>query len=246
MKLSLYQKRRLGAVGLLSLITLLILTGLSPLTRQKIATAWQEFFQYDVGVDSSLTADTASLEMLDQLEVKGRATKTGYARNVFSNGWQSINGCTVRNLVLKRDLMNVTIDEKCRVLSGELNDPYSGETVNFTYGAATSRDVQIDHIVAVSDAWQKGAQSWSAEKRHQFYNDLENLLAVSGKANQAKSDGDAATWLPPNKAFRCQYVVLQIKVKLKYGLWVTEAEKKVMSEQLQKCPAQSVKTTENH
>jgi hypothetical protein len=100
--------------------------------------------------------------------------------------------------------------------------------------------VQIDHVVAVSDAWQKGAQQWSPSKRVQFYNDPLNLLAVDGPTNSAKGDSDAASWLPPQKAYRCAYVARQVAVKSKYGLWVTSAEKTAIATVLSGCPTQQL------
>ena len=135
---------------------------------------------------------------LEKIEVKGRAPKTGYSRKQFGNGWGKINGCSVREVILARDLTDERIDEKCRVLSGVLNDPYTGQTIHFQRGEKTSSKVQIDHVVALSDAWQKGAQQISPEEREKLANDPLNLLAVDGPANQAKGDGDAATWLPSN------------------------------------------------
>jgi hypothetical protein len=123
-----------------------------------------------------------------------------------------------------------------------LNDPYTGKKINFLRGRSTSIKVQIDHVVAVSDAWQKGAQKWSYAKRYNFYNDPLNLLAVDGPTNGSKGDGDTATWLPPNKSYRCAYVARQVAVKLKYGVWVTSAEKSAMSTVLSKCPTTSLPT----
>ena len=123
---------------------------------------------------------------LGKLEVKGRAPKTGYSRKQFGNGWGKINGCSVREVILARDLTDEKIDEKCRVLSGVLNDPYTGQTIQFQRGEKTSSKVQIDHVVALSDAWQKGAQQISPEEREKLANDTLNLLAVDGPANQAK------------------------------------------------------------
>jgi hypothetical protein len=100
--------------------------------------------------------------------------------------------------------------------------------------------VQIDHVVAVSDAWQKGAQALDVSTRAQFYNDPLNLLAVDGPSNQKKSDADAATWLPPNKSYRCRYVARQIAVKAKYSLWVTQAEHDAMKNVLSTCPGQTL------
>lgn len=177
---------------------------------------------------------------LEKLAVKGRAPKTGYDRGKFSNGWGEINGCSVRELILLRDLKETALDEDgCRILSGRLDpDPYSGGVIDFKRGISTSQAVQIDHVVAVSDAWQKGAQQLTAELRYQFYNDPLNLLAVDGPTNNKKGDGDAATWLPPNKDYRCRYVARQVAVKVKYSLWVTAAEKDAIKRILQTCPNQ--------
>ena len=182
-----------------------------------------------------LFGDSNAKAELGKLEVKGRAPKTGYTRKQFGNGWGKINGCSVREVILARDLTDEKIDEKCRVLSGILNDTYTGQTIHFQRGEKSSSKVQIDHVVALSDAWQKGAQQLSPEEREKLANDPLNLLAVDGPANQAKGDGDAATWLPSNKPFRCQYVARQIAVKRRYRLGVTEAEKSAMSSILEKC-----------
>lgn len=146
----------------------------------------------------------------------------------------------MRDLILKRDMTDVFIDpiNGCFVVRGKLNDPYTGKTIEFQRGPQTSSLIQIDHVVALSDAWQKGAQQLSPEDRNRLANDPLELLAVDGKANQQKSDGDAATWLPPNKPYRCRYIARQIAVKLKYHLWVTMAEKDIMERQLNTCPDQ--------
>jgi hypothetical protein len=120
------------------------------------------------------------------------------------------------------------------VLTGTLADPYTATSVGFARGGAP--DVDIDHVVALSDAWQKGAQRWSPARRVAFANDPLNLLSVDATLNRQKGDGDAATWLPPNKAFRCEYVARQIAVKRKYGAWVTAAERDAMRRVLSRCP----------
>lgn len=172
---------------------------------------------------------------LDSLEVKGRAPKTGYSRDQFGKGWQKQpGGCDTRNIILKRDLTNTTENSKCQVLTGTLDDPYTGKTIEFSRKDNASA-VQIEHVVALSDAWQKGAQQLSAEERLRFANDDLNLLAVDGPANQQKGDADAATWLPSNKSFRCQYAERQIAVKKKYRIWVTQAEKSAFKSIIDQC-----------
>ena len=192
-------------------------------------------------VKNSDTAENSPLasEVLAKLEVKGRAPKTGYKRTEFYNGWPDIDGCNLRQRILKRDFGETAVtDEKCNVVAGKFYEPYTGEVMEFHTRKEISKGVQIDHVVALSDAWQKGAQYKTSEVRYQIATDPLNLIAVQAAANQQKSDGDAATWLPRNKSFRCQYVARQISVKFKYGLWVTEAEKNAMSQILAGCPEQ--------
>ena len=183
--------------------------------------------------------------VLETLAVKGRAPKTGYTRAQFGPAWADVdrNGCDTRNDILKRDLTSITYRAKtrnCVVESGTLIDRYSGETINFVKGNISSMEVQIDHVVALSNAWQTGAFKLTADQRKALSNDPLNLFAVKGRLNSQKGDGDAATWLPPLKGFRCNYVAQQIAVKAKYSLWVTAPEKAAMVSILAKCPTQKV------
>ena len=182
-----------------------------------------------------------AVAVLETLAVKGRAPKTGYERSQFGPTWSDVdrNGCDTRNDILYRDLSSKVFKSgtrDCVVLSGVLVDPYSGEKISFVRGVSSSMDVQIDHVVALSNAWQTGAFKLSYDKRLALANDPMNLLAVKGRLNSQKGDGDAATWLPPRKDIRCAYVTQQIVVKAKYKLWVTPAEKAAMVALLDKCP----------
>ncbi|MFC9934846.1 DUF1524 domain-containing protein [Glutamicibacter sp. NPDC127525] len=181
-----------------------------------------------------------SLELLNEVTVKGRAPKTGYDRAEFGKGWKDPdrNGCDARNDILSRDLVDVTYKpatRPCVVLSGTFDDPYTGKTIEFKRGQGTSTSVQIDHVVALSDSWQKGAQRWDAEIRLEFANDPLNLLASDGPTNASKGDKDAASWLPPNKSFRCTYVSRQTQVKAKYDVWMTKAEHTAIGNILKSC-----------
>ena len=174
-------------------------------------------------------------EILEKLEVKGRAPKTGYARTEFYNNWPTVDGCNLRQKIIKREFGDTAVLDGCIVVAGEFDEPYTGEHRVFTEKSQISK-IQIDHVVALSDAWQKGAQYMEKEVRYKIATDPLNLLAVDGPANEQKSDGDAATWLPANKKFRCQYVARQVSVKYKYRLWVTEAEREAISNVLVNCP----------
>ncbi|MEV7571461.1 DUF1524 domain-containing protein [Pseudarthrobacter sp. NPDC089323] len=189
---------------------------------------------------------TRAIDLLATLPIKGRAPKTGYDRALFGHAWADVdrNGCDTRNDMLKRDLtaLSYVNSVPCKVKSGMLDDPYTGRSISFLRGQATSSAVQIDHVVALSDAWQKGAQQLTTEQRTAFANDPLNLQATDGPTNQKKGDGDAATWLPPNKGFRCEYVARQISVKATYGLWVTQAEHDAMARILADCSGQLAPT----
>lgn len=184
------------------------------------------------------TSDSLATEVLKLLEIKGRAPKTDYSRDKFYGSWPIIDGCSLRQRIIKREVGDSAVlgDNQCDVVAGEFDEPYTGTHLVFSEKAEFSKKIQIDHVVALSDAWQKGAQYMDADTRYAMATDPLNLLAADSSANQQKSDGDAATWLPPNKAFRCQYVARQVSVKYKYGLWVTEAEHQAIAKILENCP----------
>jgi hypothetical protein len=196
-------------------------------------------FLISIPQEASSAAPT-TIDLVGTLLVKGRAPKTGYTRDQFGTAWKDVdrNGCDTRNDILNRDLKSIVYkvsSQDCVVLSGVLIDPYSGETIDFLRGVATSANVQIDHVVALSNAWQTGAFKFTLEKRTAFANDPLNLLAVKGGLNSQKADGDAATWLPPRKSYRCAYVSRQVAVKAKYGLWLTPPEKAAILKILNTC-----------
>ena len=229
--------RRTAARAALTVVTVAALgTGCSAVLDQVAVTTGP-------GPVVATSGDAASA--LAALPVKGRAPKTGYTREQFGPAWADVdrNGCDTRNDVLKRDMQGETFKpgtHDCVVLSGTLTDPYTGRTIAFTRGQGTSEAVQIDHVVALSDAWQKGAQQLDEATRRNLANDPLNLMAVDGPTNQGKGDGDAATWLPPARSYRCSYVARQVAVKAKYHLWVTDAEKNAINGVLAGCPGQKL------
>ncbi len=233
------RRRRAIVVFVVGVITLVLLASAMPrmieesLPKQAISSPSSQNTTQQEATGSS-PARTA----LDALAVKGRAPKTGYTRAQFGDGWAKTNGCSTREIILHRDLQNPVLDGACSIISGTLNDPYTGKIIDFTKDKSSA--VQIDHVVALSDAWQKGAQLLTKEQRIQLANDPLELLAVDGPANQAKGDGDAATWLPQNKAFRCVYIARQIAVKVKYALWVTQPERDTMESILTSCPGETL------
>ena len=201
------------------------------------------------GISPSQADSVASgLSIIEAQATKGRAAKTGYTRAQFGQTWADVdrNGCDTRNDILKRDLTATVFKENtrdCVVISGTLIDPFSGERINFVRGNVSSMEVQIDHVVPLSNAWQTGAFKLSMKERTAFANDPMNLLAVKGRLNSQKGDGDAATWLPPLKSYRCDYVLRQIAVKIRYKLWFTAPEKEAMIRILKSCPEKALPTS---
>jgi hypothetical protein len=239
-----FKKRRSVLVALL--MAFLIILGFSPSVDSPSVTELSGTLDVDVLSDSVQKYDgELASNVLSRIDIKGRASKTGYSRDEFGSGWASIDGCDTRNIILGESLINAEVSEDdCTVLNGTLNDPYTGVVIEFTRGRSSSSDVQIDHVVALSDAWQKGAQQLDETQRLLYANDPLNLLAVDGPANQQKGDSDAASWLPPYKNYRCRYVARQIAVKREYSLWVSAAEKAAMKRILNGCGEQRLPVEE--
>lgn len=234
-----YQKRRITAfiAMVLGMIAWLVINPVSFEPEPSPVIADGNVDSQDIIETPTVNAPKGSaLEVLENLVVKGRAPKTGYTREQFYNGWPTVDGCNLRQRILKREFGDSAVLDGCTVLSGEFDEPYTGKHMIYEKREDITKGVQIDHIVALSDAWQKGAQNLTAKERYQIATDPLNLLAVDASTNQKKSDGDAATWLPPNKSFRCAYVARQVSVKYKYRLWVTEAEKTAIKNILNTCP----------
>lgn len=184
----------------------------------------------------------AAAAQLAALAVKGRAPMTGYDRDRFGQPWLDAdrNGCDTRNDVLAAQLTAVEFapgTRDCVVGTASLDDPFTGAGIEFVYGDGAL--VDIDHVVALGNAWATGASAWDVRMRAALANDPMNLLAVDASANRQKGDGDAATWLPANKAYRCAYVARQVAVKTKYGLWATPAESTAIARVLASCPDQA-------
>ena len=178
-------------------------------------------------------------QRLAKLDTKAAASMTGYSRAKFGPAWFDVdlNGCDTRNEILARDLRQVVFKagDDCIVARGTLRDRYTATTINFVRGPGTSLAVQVDHVVALAAAWRTGAKQWSADERLFYANDNLVLLAVDGPTNSAKSDKDAAAWLPPNAGFHCRYVARQVAIKTKYDLWVTPPERMSMTGVLNDC-----------
>ncbi|WIB16653.1 HNH endonuclease family protein [Curtobacterium sp. MCPF17_050] len=190
------------------------------------------------GDAGSTEAAAAARATLATLAVKGKAPATGYDREAdFGTAWLDVdhNGCDTRNDVLARDLTDIVRQGPCKVMSGKLVSPYTGGEVAFVRGNTTSTLVQIDHVVALENAWRTGAQRLTQDEREALANDPENLFAVDGHSNAQKRSSDAATWLPAAKGFRCAYVEHQIAVKAEYRLWVVPAERDAMERVLSSC-----------
>lgn len=234
---NIYRRRRVAIITALLISLVVVLFNYYSQSGQIVKTAAPT-----PQVAQGSTQTSPAIDGLKTLSIKGRASKTDYSRAQFGDGWLTVEGCDTRNIILNRDLANVEVDSACNVIKGTLNDPYTDKVIQFTRGSTTSADIQIDHVVALSDAWQKGAQQLTRQRRIELANDPLELLAVDGPTNQKKMDGDAATWLPPNKVFRCQYVARQIAIKQKYGLWLTQAEYNAISLILTNCPAQQLPT----
>ncbi len=198
------------------------------------------------GTKPVVLGSAGALAAMLRLPERPAVTMAGYSRTQYGEAWtddtadvDGHNGCDTRDDILRRDLHPAVVEVGgCVVSSGILADAYTGAVIHFVRGPESGL-VQIDHVVALGDAWTSGAQALSLTQRTELANDPLELLAVSGSANDAKGDADAAGWLP-RAAYDCSYVARQVAVKTKYRLWITAAERAVMGRVLAGCPTQTL------
>jgi len=171
------------------------------------------------GTSGSPTA-LAVLERIPQ----AREQQSGYKRSLFRH-WSDLDrdGCSTREEVLiAESLTNAQVDAfGCKVIAGDWYSPYDNQRYS------DPADVDIDHVVALKEAWDSGAHSWSASRRELFANDLSDgrsLIAVKDSVNQSKSDKDPSNWIPRNSAYLCTYLADWVAVKARWGLSMDTSE----------------------
>lgn len=196
-----------------------------------------------VGVSDGAEAHRASArEQLAELRVKPAGSMAGYSRDKFAHwsdareyGWTLPAGtpdpesCDARDAALIRDGRDEVVRSGCYVERGRWFDPYTGRTYYMP------SDIDIDHVVALGNAWRSGASSWTAARRERFANVPMDLLSVEDNANQSKSDSGPEAWKPPRGAYHCTYARKWIGIKHNWTLSVTSAERSALSGMLSTC-----------
>lgn len=233
-----------GAVAVIVLVSGCSVTEITPTSDKVGIPSASQSEKTAAPTNAPVAGMSIALQKLETLQVKGKAPMTGYDRSQFGPAWKDVdrNGCDTRNDILARDLGKIVHKPGtygCVIASGTLDDPYTGEQIDFVRGPQSSK-VQIDHVVALGNVWASGGQKLSPDQKEAIANDPLNLLAVDGPANMQKGDRDASGWLPKNKGYRCKYIARQIAVKGKYGLSVTPSEKQAMKRVLDTCPGQGI------
>lgn len=222
-----------------------------------VSGAWKSGPTHSGPADTRVPAGTFSAAKaraaLPKLTIADPGSMSGYDRDcgrghlcVFGSPWTDDvtvpggrNGCDTRNDILARDFTPGTIKFKpgtrsCKVLSGRLDDPYTGETIEFD--TDRPREVQIEHVVSLGEAWRSGAHDWGLQRRKNFANDRLNLLAVDGPTNVDKSDDPLGEWMPPNDGYLCSLARITITLSHRYDLTITEAKRDVLADALGSCP----------
>ncbi|KAF2730766.1 secreted protein [Polyplosphaeria fusca] len=179
----------------------------------------------------NIPSTSSANSMLSGLTVAAQGSQDGYSRDLFPHWITQSGTCDTRETVLKRDGTNVVTSSSCAATSGSWFSPYDGAT----WSAAS--DVDIDHVVPLSNAWKSGAASWTTSQRQAFANDLSNpqLIAVTDNVNQSKGDKGPEDWKPPLSSYYCTYAKMWIKVKDTYSLTVTSAEKSALTSMMGTC-----------
>lgn len=233
-----------------ALVALATLTACSDLSNFEIKVPEEFLSQSQNPTKNDNTTNTnLALQNVDYLFVNDNPNPqhVPYNRKAnFGDAWTDNNGtplgnngCDTRNDILNRDLVDKTYGDakECIVTTGILeNDPYTGRMIEFRRGKTTSALIQIEHVVALKNAWDSGAYAWTTQERINFANDPEVLIAVDGPENQSKGDKSADKWMVPNNPdYRCTYAAKQVNIKTTYGLSVTTPEKKALKQTLANC-----------
>lgn len=212
----------LAVRALVALLALVLVAGCTPIDGEDPATS---------GSTATGAAPADVTGQLNALTVTAERSTSGYSRDKFPH-WRLVdNSCDVRDTVLKRDGTGVEATATCKITKGSWTSAYDGKT--FT----DPKDLDIDHMVPLANAWRSGADKWTGEQRTEFANDLTRpqLMAVSASSNRSKGDQDPSRWKPPQKSYWCQYARSWVAVKSFWGLSITEREKSALQEMLSSC-----------
>jgi hypothetical protein len=171
-------------------------------------------------------------EAIRRLPVRGE-TRAGYERDKFADWVDADGNCLdTRDEVLRAESTTATTGGDCDVTGGRWVSYYDNAVWR------SDDDVDIDHLVALAEAWDSGAKRWNARTRDSYANDLgdgRTLLAVTDNVNQSKGDQDVAEWLPPRRAVHCRYVRTYVAVKIRWSLRVDRLEKRVLTGEARSC-----------
>jgi hypothetical protein len=179
----------------------------------------------------NIPSTATAISELASLTVAAEGSSSGYSRDLFPHWITQSGTCNTREAVLKRDGTNVVTDSACAATSGSWKSPYDGATWT------VASDIDIDHVVPLSEAWKSGAASWTTARRQAFANDMSGpqLIAVTDNVNQAKGDKDPAAWKPPLTSYYCTYAKMWVRSKKTWGLTLQSTEKTALNGMLATC-----------
>ena len=179
------------------------------------------------------TPAVSARALLAKIQIRSEHTG-GYNRDYFKH-WVDANhnGCNTRYEVLIAEAsIKPRISSGCYLSGGKWISKYDGVVF------VSPKQMDIDHMVPLAEAWASGAFKWSASTREAFANDLgysRSLIGVSASSNRSKSDKDPYLWMPPKGAFACQYVDDWIAVKYRWGLSVDSTERADLLRKIVNC-----------
>jgi hypothetical protein len=183
---------------------------------------------------SSAPAQSSGIETEFAKLLVAAETPAGYNRSFFGE-WidEDRNGCSARfEVLISEAVVKPSVGARCKLTGGKWISIFDNQ--EFTNASL----LDVDHFVPLAEAWRSGANLWTGEQRIAFANDLklpDALIAVSRTSNRSKSDRDVANWLPPNREYRCSYLVSWVKVKAKWNLRMDATERQALETGLINC-----------
>jgi hypothetical protein len=189
----------------------------------------------DAAVRPATTGGSTALRaVIDELVVVEEGRREGYARDLFDH-WSDINGsgCHARQDVLLDQAISYVQRDRfspCFIVEGDWYLPFDGQQFSGAPG-----DIDVDHVVALAEAWDSGADQWNFSRRRQFANDPLHLMVSDRQVNRDKADLDAGEWKPERRDAWCLTATMIVLTKYRYSLTIDPAERRGLYEMADTC-----------
>lgn len=216
----------------------------SELSNNQSATNNSQNSNSESGINNLASAKMSKADALNELNsipIVASYNKAKYKRTEWKHWISYETPCwSTREEVLDRQAEKGSVtyldkDDKetkdkskaCSIKSGVWIDPYSKEKVE------DPTKLDIDHTGALSWTAKAGGQEWDKQKKQDYANDFDHLVATTAKENRTKGDKGPSEWMPESS--KCEYAKVYTHIVKKYKLNLNKADKDTLEKALNSC-----------